>query len=314
MKPPMDTRDLRNALGVFATGVTVVTTRDDQDQPRGFTANSFTSVSLDPPLVLVCIATTIGSAPVFAGARHFAINILSAGQQSISTAFGSRTGTKFDAVTYANGRTGSPILDGVAAWLECETHDTVEQGDHMILVGRVLDYAYTMSNPLGYCRGAYVTFGLTQDAINVAQNPGPVRVGAIIEHDGAIYLESDTNGNVTLPTAKRLGTADDPDTLVGRMNAAGTRMELSFIYAVFDDSEERVQFIFYRAEAQTPDEKLRDHFVPFDDIPWSQLSDDAIRAMLRRYVTERQENTFGIYVGDHRSGTVRAVSESPGAL
>lgn len=312
MKPALDTRDLRNALGVFATGVTVVTTRDEEDRPRGFTANSFTSVSLDPPLVLVCVAKTIGAAPAFMGTRHFAVNILSTEQQAVSTAFGTRGGTKFEAVPYTNGLTGSPVIDDVAAWLECETHDTVEQGDHVILVGRVLDYAYTTANPLGYCRGTYVTFGLAGDALNAAQNPDPVRVGAIIEHDGTIFLESDGSGGVTLPTAGRLGSVAEPDSLMGRLSsrlgAAGTRVDLSFIYAVFDDSEQGVQFIFYRAEAGKPSWDLRERFVPFDAIPWSQLPDDAIRTMLRRYVTERQENVFGVYVGDHRSGTVRAVS------
>jgi flavin reductase (DIM6/NTAB) family NADH-FMN oxidoreductase RutF len=312
MKPAIDTRDLRNVLGVFATGVTVVTTRDDDDRPRGFTANSFTSVSLDPPLILVCVARNIGAAPAFIDTRHFAVNILSAGQQSVSTAFGTRAGTKFEAVSYTNGGAGSPIIEGVAAWLECETHDTVEQGDHVILVGRVLDYAYSTANPLGYCRGAYVTFGLAQDALNAAQASGPVRVGAIIEHDGTIYLEPDGNGRVGLPSARRLGSADDPGTLVGRLSAAGVRMELSFIYAVFDDSEQGVQYIFYRAEARKPDASLRDRFVAFDAIPWPRLPDDAIRTMLRRYVTERQENVFGIYMGDHRSGTVRALSERVG--
>jgi flavin reductase (DIM6/NTAB) family NADH-FMN oxidoreductase RutF len=308
MTRDIDTRDLRNALGVFATGVTVVTARDATGRPRGFTANSFTSVSLDPPLVLVCIARTIGAAPVFMETDHFAINILAADQQAVSTAFGTPTGTRFEAVAYSNGRAGSPVLEGVAAWLECATHDIVEQGDHFILVGRVLDYHYTTSNPLGYCRGAYVTFGLAQEALQAAQDPGPVRVGAIIEHDGDVYLERNTNDQFVLPTASRLGTPDEPGTLIGRLHAADVRMNLSFIYAVFDDAAKGVQFIFYRAEAQAPRPSVRDRFIPLDAIPWPQLPDDAIRTMLRRYVTERQQNAFGIYVGDHQSGTVRAVA------
>jgi len=313
MTQSIDTRDLRNALGVFATGVTVVTTVDPGNQPRGFTANSFTSVSLEPPLVLVCVGRTIGTAPVFTSTPHFAINILAADQQVISSAFGTPSGTRFEAVGHARGRTGSPILDGVAAWLECETHDVLERGDHVILIGRVIDYAYTTSNPLGYCRGAYVTFGLAQDALNAAQNAGrdsaPVRVGAIIEYDGAVYLETRPDGKLEPPTGARLGADDDLDTLVGRLRAAGLEMELSFIYAVFEDDAQGVQFIFYRAEAREPCPDLRDRFVGFDAIPWPRLPDEAIRTMLRRYVTERQENTFGVYVGDHRSGTVRAVSK-----
>lgn len=308
MTADIDTRDLRNALGVFATGVTVVTARDGDGRPRGFTANSFTSVSLDPPLVLVCIARTIGAAPVFTQTSGFAVNILAADQQDVSAAFGTPAGTRFETVKYTDGRTNSPVIEGVAAWLECRTHDLIEQGDHFILVGRIVDFAYTTANPLGYCRGAYVTFGLAQEALQAAQEPGPVRVGAIIEHDGNVYLEPDANGRMKLPVAKRLGSVDEPGTLVGRLHADGVRMDLSFIYAVFEDTPQGVQYIFYRAEAEAPQPAVRDRFMPFDAIPWPGLPDDATRTMLRRYVTERQQNAFGIYVGDHQTGTVRAVS------
>jgi flavin reductase (DIM6/NTAB) family NADH-FMN oxidoreductase RutF len=313
MKTSGNMRELRNALGVFATGVTVVTTRDADGRPRGFTANSFTSVSLEPALVLVCVAKTIGSAPAFLATRHFAINILAADQQSVSAAFGTPGGRRFDGVGYTPGGTGSPILEGAAAWLDCQTHNTVEQGDHVILVGRVLDFAYTTANPLGYCRGAYVTFGLAQQALNAAlsskQDSGPVRVGVIVEHDGAVYLERTARGEVRLPTAPSLGAVDAPGTLLGRLRAQGVEMELSFIYAVFEDAAEGVQFIFYRAEAPQPGPALAERFVPFEAIPWASLPDEAIRTMLRRYVAERQESVFGVYVGDHQSGTVRVVSQ-----
>lgn len=309
MNNTVDARGLRDALGVFATGVTVVTTRDEQNRPRGFTANSFTSVSLEPPLILVCIAKTIGTAPVILNTEFFAVNILAAEQQAVSTAFGTPAGARFDAVTYTSGRMGSPVIDGVAAWLECAAHDTVEQGDHVILVGRVLDFDHTTANPLGYCRGAYVTFGLAQDALKAAQNPAPVRVGAIVEYDGAVYLERTPDGEAGLPTAPRLGADDEPGSLVGRLSADGVCMDLSFIYAVFEHAALGCQFIFYRAEARQPAPAIRDHFVAFDAIPWARLPDDAIRTMLRRYVNERQEHVFGIYVGDHQSGTVRAVSQ-----
>lgn len=308
MSTSIDTRDLRNALGVFATGVTVVTTRDAQGQPRGFTANSFTSVSLDPPLVLVCVGRAIGTASVFASTGRFAVNILAADQQEVSAAFGSPAGRRFDAVDHADGPLGSPILDGAAAWLECETHETVEEGDHFLLVGRVVDYAYTTATPLGYCRGAYVTFGLAQEALNAVQEPGPVRVGAIIEHHGEVYLEPAGEARMTLPIAPRLGSAGEESTLLGRLHASALRVELSFIYAVFEAEAGNAHYIFYRAQATAPGPALASRFFPLAAIPWDALPDDAIRSMLRRYVAERQQNVFGVYVGDHRSGTVRSVS------
>jgi len=307
MTTTIDTRDLRNALGVFATGVTVVTTRDDEDEPRGFTANSFTSVSLDPPLVLICVAKSIGAAAVFASTGQFAVNILAADQQAVSTAFGSPGGRRFEAVDHTRGSLGNPILDGVAAWLECSTHDIVEQGDHFLLVGRVHDYAYTTANPLGYCRGAYVTFGLAQEALHAVQEPGPVRVGAIIEHQRDVYLEPAGDKRMTLPIARRLGSAGEANSLIGRLHDSALQVELSFIYAVFEDASAGAQYIFYRAQAMEPGAEAARRFFNFDAIPWDALPDDAIRSMLRRYVAERQQNVFGIYVGDHQSGTVRPV-------
>jgi len=308
MSAPIDPRDLRNALGVFATGVTVVTTRDEAGQPRGFTANSFTSVSLDPPLVLVCIGKTLSAAPVFTSARHFAVNILAAQQQHVSDAFGRPGGQRFEAADWTPGAAGSPLLHEVAAWLECASHDIIEQGDHVLLIGRVLDYAYTSVSPLGYCRGAYVPFGLAEEALHAVQDPGPVRVGAVVERNGDIYLEEDATGHKALPTASRLGSGEEAGSLIGRLAGAGVKVDLSFLYAVFEDSGKGIQYIFYRAEARELSPRAREHFAAFDAIPWDRLPDDATRTMLRRYVNERQQNIFGIYVGDHHSGTVRSVS------
>jgi flavin reductase (DIM6/NTAB) family NADH-FMN oxidoreductase RutF len=153
----LDVRELRRALGSFATGVAVVTTLDSAGKPKGFTANSFASVSLDPPLVLICVDKAASCYPAFAGAHHFGINILSHGQQHISKAFASKLADKFDGMPWASGVTGSPMLPESTAWLDCRLHQRVEAGDHLILIGEVLDFGHAPVKPaLGYHRGGYI--------------------------------------------------------------------------------------------------------------------------------------------------------------
>jgi flavin reductase (DIM6/NTAB) family NADH-FMN oxidoreductase RutF len=122
----LDAGELRRTLGSFATGVAVATTLDSEGIPRGFTANSFTSVSLDPPLVLVCVDKTASCYPAFAGTKHFGINILCEDQQHLSTAFASKSADKFADLPWVSGITGSPIFPDSTAWLDCELHDRVE--------------------------------------------------------------------------------------------------------------------------------------------------------------------------------------------
>ncbi len=154
MSQVLDTRDFRRALGAFPTGVTVVTTRDRDGTPRGFTANSFTSVSLDPPMVLICVAKVAASCDVFAAANGFAVTVLDHEQQSVSALFASKAPDKFVRAPWTAGALNLPLIDGAAAWFACERERSIDAGDHMILLGRVLDYGHTPSEPLGYCRGA----------------------------------------------------------------------------------------------------------------------------------------------------------------
>ena len=153
----IDPRELRRSLGTFATGVTIITTIDSAGEPRGFTANSFTSVSLDPPLVLVCIAKEAGSLDAFENAESYAVNILSEKQRDLSTLFASRGENRYADVSWTKKTTGSPILNGTAAWLDCTMEQTIDAGDHIILMGKVVAHEHNAEPILGYCRGAYVS-------------------------------------------------------------------------------------------------------------------------------------------------------------
>jgi len=149
-------RAYRDALGNFATGVTVVTARDPRGFHVGVTANSFNSVSLDPPLVLWSLDRRSLSLSSFQGADHFVINVLAADQVALSRRFARRTeGGKFERVTFTGGRGGAPVLDGCAAHFLCRKSFTHDGGDHLIFVGEVLEYRDHGLPALMFYRGRY---------------------------------------------------------------------------------------------------------------------------------------------------------------
>lgn len=153
--PDFDPRDFRNALGLFATGVTIVTTRTAAGDPIGLTANSFSSVSLAPPLVLWSLSLRSPNLPNFLQATHFAINILARDQIALSQRFSKPVPNKFEGVACSEGVERLPLLDGTAARFECRTEARHYAGDHVIFIGHVLKYAHTERDALGYFRGRY---------------------------------------------------------------------------------------------------------------------------------------------------------------
>jgi flavin reductase (DIM6/NTAB) family NADH-FMN oxidoreductase RutF len=151
-----DPRTLRDALGCFATGVTVVTCLKDDGEPAGLTVNSFTSVSLDPPLLLVCLYKQAASAPALIESSHFGINELQTRQQPASIRFSTRDEDRFGATPWACGEAGAPILKDSLGVFECERFAVYDGGDHHILVGRVVKASFDASlDPLLYFRGRY---------------------------------------------------------------------------------------------------------------------------------------------------------------
>jgi flavin reductase (DIM6/NTAB) family NADH-FMN oxidoreductase RutF/pimeloyl-ACP methyl ester carboxylesterase len=151
-----DARTLRDALGCFATGVTVVTAFDTGGEPVGLTANSFTSVSLDPPLLLVCIARTSSSLKALESAGHFAVNVLHIGQQPASSLFAVPGEDRFRQTPWQRGRHDAPVLSNALANFECRRHQMHDGGDHIILVGEVLRATFDpRRDPLLYFRGKY---------------------------------------------------------------------------------------------------------------------------------------------------------------
>jgi len=153
----IDPREFRNTVGCFATGITVITGIDEEGDPVGFTANSFTSLSLEPPMVLFCLDRNVASFEAFHHRRHFAVNILSAEQEHLSRQFAKSGAEKWSGVVFETWERGCPILDGCLANFECDIDSIYEGGDHVIVVGEVIRMACAESvpKPILYYRGQY---------------------------------------------------------------------------------------------------------------------------------------------------------------
>ena len=151
-----DPRTLRDALGCFATGVTVVTCFDADGSPFGLTANSFTSVSLDPPLLLVCVHKQAACASALTEVEHFAVNVLQAEQQPASIRFSTRTEDRFGVNDWTRGEFGAPVLRESLCVFECARDAVHDGGDHHILIGRVVKASFDAHlDPLLFFRGRY---------------------------------------------------------------------------------------------------------------------------------------------------------------
>lgn len=152
---PFDRNELRRVMGHFATGVTIVTTHDGAGRCYGLTANAVCSVSLEPPLILVCVDKKAESHPAFGLSQAFVVNILGDGQEELSRHFAVSGGDKFLDLRCRNGATGAPILEGALAHVECRVVSTYDAGDHTIYIGEVESAEGRAGHPLLFFRGRY---------------------------------------------------------------------------------------------------------------------------------------------------------------
>ncbi|MEO8031400.1 MAG: flavin reductase family protein [Gemmatimonadota bacterium] len=156
MAADIDSAQFRTLLGHFATGITIITARDADGRPTGMTANSLSAVSLNPPLISICIDQLADTHTVMAAGGPFVINLLSTGQEGLSRRFaGKQRPDRFDGVGYQVSGLDLPLLDGALAHIECEFFAALELGDHTLFVGRVIGGTTTEGRPLLYYRGGY---------------------------------------------------------------------------------------------------------------------------------------------------------------
>ncbi len=165
----IDPKAFRRALGNFATGVTVITAQDNEGNRVGVTANSFNSVSLDPALILWSIDKRSRSQDVFLKASHFTVNILSVDQIDVSNNFARPVEDKFANMAFTEGAGGSVVLTNCAAHFECELYQTLDGGDHIIIIGKVINFSDNGKAPLLYHQGAYSAV-LPHPSLKISEN------------------------------------------------------------------------------------------------------------------------------------------------
>lgn len=158
---PISPDDFRAALSRFASGVTVVTTRDADGRLHGITVSAFSSVSLDPPMVLICIDRNTASHNAFAETGLFAVNVLNANQSEISERFASPIDEKFEGVDFSLNQHGLPVLTDSLANISCRVKEQIKGGDHTIFVGEIESSNVSENLPLVYFRGTYTSIGQT---------------------------------------------------------------------------------------------------------------------------------------------------------
>ena len=153
----IDQREFRNALGCFASGVTVITTLDENGGPVGLTINSFSSLSLDPPLVLFCLDRKVTSFDAFQNNSHFAVNVLAEDQEDLSRRFAQVGPDKWVGVEFSAWDSGCPIFEECLANIECDVDTIADGGDHVVITGTVKQFRYDEdgARPLLFYRGRY---------------------------------------------------------------------------------------------------------------------------------------------------------------
>jgi len=155
---PIDPRDFRNALGTYATGVTIITSVGSDGKPYGITCNSFASVSLNPPLVLWSLVLYSSSLSAFQNATHFAVNVLGVSQQALANRFAKSSDDKFVGVEWTPGLGGAPLLGESVANFQCRSVNRYYGCDHVIFLGAVEAFAYNRNEPLLFAQGGYGKF------------------------------------------------------------------------------------------------------------------------------------------------------------
>ncbi|MBS0257603.1 MAG: flavin reductase [Proteobacteria bacterium] len=301
----LDPRALRDAFGAFVTGVTIVTTRDEAEKPVGFTANSFTSVSLDPPLLLICLARTSRNFATMTGAKNFAVNILSEGQKDLSNTFARPVEDRFAAATWSDAPAGSPVFADVAAWFECSMQEVIEAGDHVILLGRIDAFENSGLNGLGYARGGYFTPMLAAKALSAAAE-GEIAVGAVLERRGEIYLVGEDV--LSLPGCVVAG-GDPVAALTARLEElTGLTVRTGFLYSVYENKADGRQHIVYHALADGDDAPHHGRFLLPGALASAKFDSGATADIVNRFALESSIGNFGVYVGNETAGRVHPIS------
>ena len=302
-----DNLEYRKTLGKFVTGVTIITTCEKDGTPRGFTANSFTSVSLEPPLILICIGDFNEGLELFKNSEYFAVNILKESQVDISNLFAQPLKNKFEEIEWSNSKFGVPIIKGALAWLECKNFDQKRSGDHLILIGNVKNFHNEGGYPLAYYNGNYISFNNETSLVNAMEKDSKTIIGAIIEKNNSILFFDDSKNNILkLPVIGENGEPSNTTKLVNKYSNIGLKMRLDFVYSVYEDKRLDAVCIYYRSKGYETIPKGY-KYVKFNDINWEKIKDKALVIMLKRYIEEANQGDFAVYMGNETTGLTQTL-------
>ncbi len=298
-----DTNKLRRAFGSFMTGVTVVTTTDKNNTPIGFTANSFTSVSMDPPLLLVCPGKHITFYNEFNTTMHFAVSILSEGQEAVSNNFASGPDNRFEKTHWHRDSFGSPIIDNACASFSCRVHKRIEAGDHMVLIGEILEFDHTHSAGLGYSSNGYFSLSKEQQADRLTRRNITGITGAIIKCDDQVLVVN-TESGLTIPSVEQHGRHGARSALQQHIEKLGINVTLGPVYSIYNDDTRNQRYTFFLANASDESTAGIGQFIPISELNTSAFPDPAQSTMMSRFATEVRNKVFGLYIGDVETGDV----------
>ena len=286
------------------TGVTVATAVAKNGTPLGFTANSFASVSLSPPLLLVCPARQLSCFAEFNACERFAINVLADNQRDIANRFASFRGDRFANLAWrACPVTKAPLIEGAAAVFSCATRQRVPAGDHIVLIGEALAFAATRAPALGYADGGYFTRALERRANELGQDARKLRVGIVVERGGRALMMPAANdeAGLTLPQVEVGQHTGALAALRRHLGELGLEVNIGSVYSVVEDAQSGAHSIYYRGDGLT-NATGGGEYCAVESL--AELAAPHLRSMLSRYCLEFQNGNFGLYIGDQAAGDV----------
>ena len=298
----LDPKALRQAFGSFPTGVTVVTTIDETGQKYGFTANSFTSVSIDPPLLLVCPGKFLSSFEAFKTCKRFAVNILAEGQEEIANTFASFKGDRFAKVSWQADAHGDPLIDHAATQFSCATHQIIPAGDHIILIGEVEEFTRSDQRGLGYSSGRYFSLGLEREAAMPQPDTQNV-AGVIVEQNGHVLLCKTPQG-WHLPTLPIQAEVSARHAIAEHFAKHHFPISMGKAFSVFSDRTSATRYTYIQATTETSNPSSLGTFIPIEELAKTPLLSATETAILTRYALERVTGHFGLYVGNEQTGDI----------
>lgn len=303
-----DRRMFRDMLGSFMTGVTVVAANASDGSPRAFTANSFTSVSLDPPLILVCLAKTSASYDVFSEAREFSVSVLGDWQRDVSTIFATRGASKEDALK-ALPVEGSPYVGGGLAIMMCSPREFIDAGDHVILLGDVKRFSTAPGQPLGFFKGGYVSFGLAERQLERLSSS--LVVGGLLDMDGRVLLCRRPGAPFWEIPCKAAAQGEPHSKLLESLFVRlGVAAQSSFLYSLFQEEGDRHMTLVFSMEAGSSgvvlpsEEGVEIGYFSEADEPWKLVRGTMSEGLIQRFFRERAAGCFGVYYDTSDGGRV----------